>query len=44
MIAFDRKTSALLDIRDLEEFEDDVSMRTSLFSKYVPCLVLKHID
>ena len=40
MIAFDRKTSALLDIRDLEEFEDDVSMRTSLFSKYVPCLVL----
>jgi hypothetical protein len=39
MVAYDSKSSRLLDIRDLDEFEDDVVLRTSLISKY-PILTL----
>ncbi|KAK9900570.1 hypothetical protein P389DRAFT_14685 [Cystobasidium minutum MCA 4210] len=39
IIAYDAKTSRLLDIRDVDEFEDDVVLRTSLLDKY-PVLTL----
>lgn len=47
IIAYDSKTSRLLDIRDVDEFEDDVVLRTSLLDKSVSrkseCYV-SHVD
>lgn len=34
MVAYSAKSSTLLDLRDLDEFEDDVVIRTSLLDKY----------
>lgn len=42
LIAYDAKTSTLLDVRDLDEFEEDVAIRNTLIRKY-PALSLSTV-